>query len=266
VKNLIKKLYRFIFAKSIPSSCPVCGKVCLEFLRLPDFYKEHLEKHGYLYSFDDLETLNYQAYSCPHCSASDRDRLYALYISKYLVKRSESTNISLLEIAPSKPLTAYLKQTKKISVRTADLMMQGVDDCVDITNMLCYPSNSFDAFICSHVLEHVPNDIKALQELYRILKLGGWGILMVPIPLSLQHIDEDPLLEDVGERWRRFGQDDHIRMYSKNGFVERVEATGFIVTQYGYKYFGLDTFKKHGIAKKSVLYIVKKPELTIEEP
>jgi SAM-dependent methyltransferase len=238
--------------------CPVCNKKIHRFLPLPDFYKENLEKHGYAYSFDDAETLNYKAYSCPHCSASDRDRLYALYISKYL-KEYKVSNISMLEIAPSRPLTENLKNTGKITLRTADLMMQGVDDCIDITNMTCYGDGAFDSFICSHVLEHVPDDLKAMRELYRILKPGGWGILMVPIPLTLDHIDEDPLLDDVGERWRRFGQDDHVRMYSKNGFVERAEAAGFTVRQYGQEYFGLDTFKTHGISEKSVLYVVEKP-------
>ena len=238
--------------------CPVCHKKILRFLSLPDFYKNNLEKNGYAYSFDDAETLNYKAYSCPNCGASDRDRLYALYISKYL-KEYQTSPISMLEIAPSRPLTENLKNTGKITLRTADLMMQGVDDRIDITNMTCYADGVFDSFICSHVLEHVPDDLKAMRELYRILKPGGWGILMVPIPLTLDHIDEDPLLEDVGERWRRFGQDDHVRMYSKNGFVERVEAAGFIVRQYGQKYFGLDTFRTHGISEKSVLYVGEKP-------
>src|SRR5450759_141007 len=151
-----------------------------------------------------------------------------------------------------------VKKTGKITRRTADLMMDGVDDHIDITDMNCYAEGAFDAFICSHVLEHVPDDLKALRELFRILKPGGWGILMVPIILTLDQIDEDPLLEDIAERWRRFGQDDHVRMYSRNGFVERAEGAGFIVRQYGQEYFGANVFKKHGISDKSILYIVEK--------
>lgn len=238
--------------------CPVCKKEVERFLPLPEFYKENLEKYGYAYSFDEAETLNYRAYSCPHCMASDRDRLYALYVSKYL-KEQKVTKISMLEIAPSRPLSNFLKNTGKIALRTADLLMQDVDDCIDITDMACYKDGIFDSFVCSHVLEHVPDDLKAMSELYRIIKPGGWGILMVPIIMSLNRIDEDPLLEDAGERWRRFGQDDHIRMYSKNGFLERAEATGFTVRQYGQEYFGLNVFNMHGISEKSVLYVVDKP-------
>jgi predicted SAM-dependent methyltransferase len=150
------------------------------------------------------------------------------------------------------------KEKSKIAVRTADLMMPEVDDCVDIMDMSCYTTGTFDFFICSHVLEHVSDDLQAMLELYRILKMGGKGILMVPILLSTTQTDEDPTLEDIGERWRRFGQDDHVRRYSKQGFIERAEATGFEVKQYDQTYFGQHVFNKHGISASSVLYVVEK--------
>jgi SAM-dependent methyltransferase len=255
---MINRIYNKIF-RNLGSKfcCSVCNKKIYKFRPLPDFYKDHTEKYGYLYSFDDAETLNYSAYSCPHCYASDRDRLYALYVSKRL-KEHVADNIAMLEIAPSRPLSEMLKKTRKITLRTADLMMEGVDDRVDITDMSCYEEGTFDAFICSHVLEHVSDDLKALSELFRILKPNGWGILMVPIILSLDQIDEDPLLEDIAERWRRFGQDDHVRMYSRNGFIERVIGAGFFVRQYGQEYFGAEVFKRYGISDKSILYVVEK--------
>jgi len=254
IARIYNKLFRNMGGKLY---CPVCNKKVRKFIPLPDFYKENADKYGYLYSFDDAETFNYSAYSCPHCTASDRDRLYALYVAKRLTEQ-DATNIAMLEIAPSRPLSEMVKKTGKITLRTADLMMDVVDDHIDITDMNCYAEGAFDAFICSHVLEHVPDDLKALRELFRILKPGGWGILMVPIILTLDQIDEDPLLEDIAERWRRFGQDDHVRMYSRNGFVERAEGAGFIVRQYGQEYFGANVFKKHGISDKSILYIVEK--------
>ena len=107
--------------------------------------------------------------------------------------------------------------------------MAGVDDKVDISNMWLYDNNQFDFFICSHVLEHVPDDHKALSELHRILKPGGTGILMVPIILGLEEIDEDPFETDESERWRRFGQHDHVRVYSKEGFLKRARDAGFFI-------------------------------------
>lgn len=235
--------------------CPICAKKVCFFIPMSFFYKENQSKYGYLYSWDDAETLNHKAYSCPHCHATDRDRLYALFIAKRVAK---SEALSLLEIAPAKPLSSMLRAYGKISLRTADLMMQEVDDHIDITDMHCYDDNSFDAFICSHVLEHVPDDIKALRELRRILKPSGWGIVMVPVILATNKIDEDPQLEDVGERWRRFGQYDHIRTYSKNGLLQRMEAAGFAVQQLGQDYFGAEVFGRHGISEKSMLYVVAK--------
>ena len=236
-------------------TCIVCNNRIHDFEPLPKYYHEKAAQYGYKPSFDDAETLNYKQYFCPSCGVSDRDRLYALFISKYLSENNVS-KMTMLEIAPSKALSKFIKKTGRINLRTADLNMQEVDDKIDITNMQNYADSSFDSFICSHVLEHVADDRKALSELYRILKPGGWGILMVPIILGIDEIDEDPTLEDEGERWRRFGQNDHIRRYSKKGFLDRVEAAGFRVNQYGSEYFGVEVFQKNAINEKSILYIV----------
>jgi SAM-dependent methyltransferase len=256
IKNKLLRLYNRAFRN--PSGkyfCPVCATPVCFFLPMSVFYKENQTRYRYPYTWDDAETLNHTAYECPNCRATDRDRLYALFIAKQVAK---SQSLELLEIAPSKQLSAMIKSYGKISLRTADLMMDEVDDKIDITDMKCYPANRFDAFICSHVLEHVPNDIKALCELRRILKPGGWGIVMVPVILAAEKIDEDPTLEDVAERWRRFGQYDHIRTYSKNGLLERIAAAGLTVHQYDKDNFGTEIFARHGISPKSVLYVVGK--------
>ena len=238
--------------------CPVCKKKVAKFIPLPDYYANNLKKHGYCHSFDDVETLNYSAYSCPHCLSSDRDRLCALYIENYLIYERPKSSLFIIEIAPSKPLSEFVRQQDNVSLRTADLMMQGVDDLIDITDMKYYQDHTFDFFICSHVLEHVPDDMKALRELYRILKPGGRGILMVPIVLSLEEIDEDPGENEVTERWRRFGQDDHVRLYSKQGYIDRVKRSGFQVHELGVSFFGKTNFITTGISPSSVLYVVEK--------
>ena len=81
---------------------------------------------------------------------------------------------------------------------------------------------------------------------------------MVPVITAAVDIDEDPLLEDVAERWRRFGQYDHIRTYSRSGFLERIESAGLLARQYGKDYFGPETFERYGISPKSILYVVHK--------
>jgi ubiquinone/menaquinone biosynthesis C-methylase UbiE len=110
------------------------------------------------------------------------------------------------------------------------------------------------------VLEHVEDDRKALAELFRILKPEGWGIIMVPINLAVSEIDEDPAVTDEAERWRRFGQFDHVRRYSKQGFLHRVQSAGFAVDQLGVDFFSKEVFHRSGISSTSVLYIVNKIE------
>ncbi len=168
-----------------------------------------------------------------------------------------------MDFAPSAPLSEFIRRLIKssgrdIHYRTADLLAENVDDRVDITELRLYEDDEFDFFICSHVLEHVEDDKKALRELHRILKPGGKAILMVPIVLSIDQIDEDTNVMDEGERWRRFGQFDHLRLYSKSGFVARVREAGFQVYEYGKEAFGEELFKKAGISSQSVLYVVEK--------
>ena len=193
---------------------------------------------------------------CPNCGASDRDRLYALYISTHI---DSMRNYRVLDIAPANALRNFLKGFPNFIYRSADLIDKDVDDTgVDITDMKIYADQSFDIFLCSHVLEHVPDDRKAMGELNRILKKDGFGIAMVPIVLSITAIDEDPSLTDTAERWKRFGQDDHVRLYSKAGFVNRLEESGFIVKSITVDDYDWKVFSKYGISSKSVLYIVTK--------
>jgi hypothetical protein len=241
----------------VPYACPVCGQRVAAFKPLDPYYEENKRKYGNLFTFDDVETINPTQYQCPYCGASDRDRLYALYLGQVLSGSSLEEPVALLDIAPSLPLKNFLRGFP-INYLSADKFMDGVDLVLDIMDMVGVQSASFDFFICSHVLEHVADDRQALAELFRILKPGGSGILMVPINLSTDQIDEEPGLTDIAERWRRFGQDDHIRLYSKQGFLKRVAEAGFTIDQLGSDYFGQEEFLRSGISKKSILYVVSK--------
>jgi SAM-dependent methyltransferase len=242
--------------------CPVCRSRVRAFQPLPAFYRDNLTKHGWPFGDEEAETCNQQAYSCPSCQATDRDRLYALYLQDYLRGVAAHRGLKMVDIAPSAPLSDFIRREiarlgHNISYRTADAFAGGVDDKVDITE-LPYEDGEFDFFICSHVLEHVSDDRKAIRELHRILRPGGKGILMVPIVLGVSEIDEDPTVVSEGERWRRFGQFDHVRLYSKHGFIERVKAAGFLVHQHGQEFFGAEEFIRTGISGQSILYVVAK--------
>lgn len=235
--------------------CPICQTGLSRFLPLSFYFLRELDKNQYVHSIFQSETLNIENYSCPKCGASDRDRLYAIYFEEIIEKNRQ---YKLLDFAPSASLQNFIKSFSNIKYRSADLFMENVDDKVDISDMQIYPDESFDIFLCSHVLEHIPDDRKAMRELYRILDAHGWGIAMVPICLSLEEVHEDSTITDEGLRWKYFGQNDHLRMYSKQDFIERLESAGFIVEQFGIDYFGEKVFLLNGIHPRSVLYIVHK--------
>lgn len=237
--------------------CPVCHTRVKDFKPIPDSYIKTRKKHQCPLQFKDFETLNYKHYSCPKCGATDRDRLISLYVSKALDLHDTEEKISLLDIAPSLPLINFFTKNNKIKYWSVDLLMDNVDEKVDITDMSTYSDNFFDAFICSHVLEHIPDDVKALAELKRVLKQDGWGILLSPIDLSRVTIDEDPSIIREEDRWRRFGQFDHVRVYSKQGFLQRVQGSGFHVTELGIDFFGEKVFQSAGVSKTSILYVIK---------
>lgn len=258
---MIERLFKLKRQKPRPEGigryhCPVCSKRLASFLPLHMNYFENMHRHGFIHNIFLTETINFSSYTCPNCQASDRDRLYALYISQWLQQQSEPVNA--LEIGPSGPLRQWLGQQAGIQYRCADLFRQDVDDNVDITDMTLYADNQFQLVICSHVLEHVPDDRKAMQELCRILHPEGIGIIMVPINLGMTETDEAPDCTDIAERWHRFGQDDHIRMYAKADFVNRLETAGFQVECLDQTFFGADCFEQHGIFPTSVLYIARK--------
>ena len=216
------------------------------------------EKYRFQY-FGQGEMTAKGTYSCSSCGASDRERLYAYWLSEVLYRKSKPLEMAAIHFAPEQTLSSLIKHTNYFyRYHTVDLFMSGVDYKADLLS-LPFEDNSYDFFICSHVLEHVTDDSKALSELYRITKSGGKGILMVPIIQNLPQTIEDPSITDEGERWRLFGQHDHVRLYARTEFVSRIRNAGFNLSQYGISYFGSMIFKKLGLKSSSVLYIASKP-------
>ncbi|KFE48873.1 class I SAM-dependent methyltransferase [Pseudomonas congelans] len=238
-------------------TCPVCSCRFPNFYPLGRSYLETAHRLNVHYSMEDYETLNVSQYSCPECAASDRDRLYALY-AMHMLNNPDGTVLRILDIAPAPVLSGFLRSLPNARYRSADLFSPMADDKVDIMDMNLYTDESFDLIICSHVLEHVRDDAKAMSELYRVLAKGGSAILMVPILLTATETDEDPDEPSVDERWARFGQDDHVRMYARHDFLARLEQAGFHVDALGTGAFGEGVFKQHGITEQSVLYIGRK--------
>src|SRR5262249_47276592 len=136
----------------------------------------------------------------------------------------------------------------------------------DVTDMRPYADGSVDIFICSHVLEHVPDDRKAMQELHRILRRDGFGIVMVPLVQSVEDTHEDPAIDTPLLRWKYYGSDDHLRQYGRRDFADRLAEAGFAVARLGVEHFGAEAFRRAGIAANSVLYVVRKAGAATSAP
>lgn len=121
-----------------------------------------------------------------------------------------------------------------------------------------FDDNTFDVLFCNHVLEHVNDDKKALSEIFRVLKKGGWAILQIPLfyPLPEQTI-EDPSIEDPKERERLFGQDDHVRKYGLD-YKDRLAVAGFKIRENYINKLPEEEIYKFGLDKREILFVVEK--------
>ncbi len=236
--------------------CPLCNSYQISFKKLPDFYYESAIKFGYKY-FGQGEMISLEKYSCSVCGASDRERIYALWIKQEVEMGILKKNCSLIHFAPEPALSKFIKSLNWFQYKTADYLMDNVDFQVNLME-LPFPDGSFDFFICSHVLEHVEDDRQSIRELFRITSKGGRGILVSPIIVGLENSLEDPAITSPEDRWRFFGQNDHLRLYSHNDFLKRIQESGFSVFQLGIDYFGEAVFEMLGLKRTSILYIVYK--------
>jgi len=261
IGNLVRHIIYFginLFSEK-HCTCNSCKTRLNSFKKVPDHFLKQLEEHDYVHPLFMSETFNYFQYYCPVCFCTDRERLYILYLEEHLKTITNNDKFNFLDIAPAKSISNWIKKHYSwINYRTVDLYMKNVDDKADITDLYIYPDEKFDFILCSHVLEHIENDRKALSEIYRILKPYGVAIIMVPVLLSLEKDLENSDYKTEGDRWKYYGQNDHVRMYSKNGLVSKLQDTGFKVMQLTKEFFGQDHFKKYGIHKRSVLYVVHK--------
>jgi SAM-dependent methyltransferase len=256
-KDLRRKLHLVKYRGS-EFACPVCGIELSAFKPGAASYVRMVREHAYIYPLDTIETFNIAAYSCPSCDASDRERLYALYLDRAFSPLELGRRYRLLEFAPSPGLSRKLKRTPFVDYRSADLYRHNVDDRIDITDMRPYADASFDIVLCSHVLEHVPDDRRAMRELHRVLRPDGFAIVMVPLVHGVDETNEDAAIDTPELRWRYFGSDDHVRQYGKRDFADRLGATGFELERLGIGFFGAEAFRRAGIAADSVLYVVRK--------
>jgi SAM-dependent methyltransferase len=160
---------------------------------------------------------------CPVCRSLERHRLIWLFLKKAGVLFGPPKK-RMLHVAPEACLSKLFQCSEHIEYISADLDRLAMIN-LDLCN-ISFPDEAFNVIIASHVLEHIPDDRKAMRELYRVLKRSGWAILQVPIKTEVTY--EDSTIVAPSERERVFGQSDHVRIYGQD-YYERLREAGFIV-------------------------------------
>ncbi len=193
---------------------------------------------------------------CPRCSSKPRQRLLWLYLKNRT--NLFSAPLRLLHIAPEYEFRKALSALPNLDYVSVDLDSLKAMAHADITS-LPFGEIRFDAVLCSHVLEHVLEDRKAMSELHRVLKPGGWAIIQVPVDSRRATTFEDPDIVSPEDRERFFLQKDHVRIYGCD-YTDRLEAAGFTVNVVHYaRELPDDLRMRYGLRRKRPIYHCIKP-------
>ena len=217
--------------------CPCCGNRARKFLAAGNNNRPNVK--------------------CPRCNSLERHRLLWLYLQNRTCLFSDT--LSVLHFAPELIFQKNLISKPNLDYVSADIASPDAMISMDITDIQC-SDDSFDVILCSHVLEHVEDDQKALRELFRVLKPGGWAILQVPIDSDREVTFEDGSIVSPHERKRILGHHDHVRIYGRD-YKNRLERAGFAVKVDDYiKNLGADEVRKYGLADEDI-YLCTKSEI-----
>jgi SAM-dependent methyltransferase len=248
LKVCIRKAWLFSACQGLGRQCAFCHVSLRRFIPYqakpsPLFTQEHIIGGD---SFD-------QSY-CPFCKSTARERHVYLFLQTCTSVFRKPHR--LLHLAPEVNLRRILQRCENIRYVSADLAPYA-HLRTDIT-ALCFGDESFDVVICNHVLEHIPDDRRAMSEIIRVLKPGGWAILQVPIAASRIATVDGPSVSSPSERLRLFGQDNHVRLYGRD-YARRLEAAGFSVELHSLPKENGDSYaRRFGLLPDEDIYLAKK--------
>lgn len=199
IEPLLRKIYA-ISKKGKKHECVICNFNASNWVHLPN---------------NDL--------LCPNCGSLCRDRrIWHLLKEKYI-----KNGIKVLDFSPSRTLFRKWKKEKKVNHLASDLSGDFMADVAYDITQIPEHDNQFDLIICYHVLEHVIEDLKAMNELYRVLKTNG--TIFIQTPYKEGEIYENYTITSETDRLIHFGQEDHVRVYSVEGLKTRLENVGFSI-------------------------------------
>lgn len=167
-------------------------------------------------------------------------------------------NLKVLHVAPEYCFIDRFEKMKNLDYVTADIESPLAKVKMDIHDAP-FADNTFDVAFCNHVMEHVNDDIKAMSELHRVLKSGGWAIIQSPQDWNLATTFEDDSITDPLAREKHFWQDDHLRLFGRD-YGRRLEKGGFEVTE---DRFVMDELtpqevKRYALPSNEVIYFCRK--------
>ena len=254
IKKILQNRHTYINLLShwgIKYRCPFCG-----------FHSKDLQPIGIdnptIHKFQIIGAGQRNA-GCPKCGSTDRERLVYTYL-KYELNIFSRPQTRVLHIAPEMIIAKQFIANHFTNYICGDFYAEGQHadyskDFVrhmDVQN-LPFADNSFDLIICNHVLEHVFDEKKALQELFRVLTSGGQAILQVPISPILDKTISDTTITDGATLEEKFGQKDHVRLFGKD-YKSRLESCGFNVQEIKLEC----KYPKYALNPKELLFVGKK--------
>lgn len=192
----------------------------------------------------------------PKSMSLERHRLIWLFMKEKT--NFFSDNLKFLHIAPEYCFKLKFKKLKNLDYITGDLISPWADVKMDIQD-IPFEENTFDVIMCNHVLEHVDDDKKSMEEFYRVMKPGGWGIFMVPVDYNNEVTLEDPNITDPKEREAHYWQSDHLRLYGKD-YGKKLASVGFDVDESDFlKQLDPELAKRFALPPEEIVYYCKKP-------
>jgi SAM-dependent methyltransferase len=197
--------------------------------------------------------------ACPKCGSLERHRLVWLYLRDKT--NFYSATLRVLHFAPEPVFARAFINRSNLQYVSGDLNSPLAALKLDIMH-LPFNTDSFDVILCSHVLEHVHDDVAAIKELYRVLKPSGWAIVQVPIDPTLEKTFEDPTIVSPDERQAAYGYFEHVRLYGRD-YKDRLERAGFSVVVDDYvRTLSADEVERYGLMGDRCtqdVFFLKKP-------
>ncbi len=191
----------------------------------------------------------------PSTLSLERHRLLWLYLHNETDFFSAKKKV--LHFAPEQCFLKRFRKLDNLNYTTTDLLSPIADVKADICD-LPFEDNSYDTILCNHVLEHIPDDSKAMKELFRVLKPGGYGIFQIPQDLNRETTFEDNTITVKDERAKIFGQYDHVRVYGRDYF-DKLRSIGFKVEEVDYTAsLSTEDIEKYCLAKGEIIPVVYK--------